>query len=352
MALEDKKVRILSIDGGGIRGIIPGMLLTGLEDKLKAASGKADARIADYFDLVAGTSTGGILGCALLFPESAQSKKPKYTAMEAVDLYLDRGDEIFNATTWQSIKTLGGITDEKYPADELEKALDDYLGGGVKLSELLKPTVITSYNIHGPEPFFFKQHKAKSDLGAEFFVKDVARATSAAPTYFECAYVKSFTNKSYPLIDGGVFVNNPSLCAYAEARTMTFDQLRPGHFEKGDNKPIGKDMFILSLGTASSSKSHSYKDAKDWGMAQWIQPLIGIMMAGVSENVDYQLKEIFNATQSANFYHRINPFLGDADSAMDNGSLENLAKLKEAGQENVERYDKELAQIAEILVNC
>jgi len=144
--------------------------------------------------------------------------------------------------------------------------------------------------MQGGTPFFFKQQRAKVDPGAEFMVRDVARATSAAPTYFECAKVTSFNNTSYPLIDGGVLVNNPALCAYAEARTMTFDQLRPGVFENGSDKPTGKDMIMFSLGTASSSKSHSYKDVKDWGMVEWIQPLIAIMMSGVSDTVDYQLR--------------------------------------------------------------
>lgn len=345
-----KKVRILSIDGGGIRGILPGMLLVGLEKKLQEVSGNTNARIADYFDMISGTSTGGILGCVMLTPGSEGSTRPKYTAMEAVNVYLERGDKIFDVPTWKKISSAGGLRDEKYPAKEIEKALDEYLGG-VKLSELLKPTVISSYDLQGGTPFFFKQHRAKDDLGAEFLVKDVARATSAAPTYFECAHVKSFSNKSYPLIDGGVYVNNPALCAYAEARTMTFDELRPGHFENGSEKPISNDLFLLSLGTASSSKSYAYKDAKDWGMVQWIQPLIEIMMSGVATNVDYQLREIFNATNSGKFYERINPFLGEAESAMDNASKENLQKLKEAGEDNVKRYDKKLEEIAEILVN-
>lgn len=346
-----KKVRILSIDGGGIRGILPGMLLVGLEEKLKEVSGDANARIADYFDMVSGTSTGGILGCVVLTPEAEGSSRPKYSAMEAVEVYLDRGDDIFHVPTWKKIQAMGGLRDEKYPATAIEAALEEYLGNGLKLSELLKPTVISSYDLQGGTPFFFKQHQAKKDPGAEFMVKDVARATSAAPTYFECAHVKSFNNTSYPLIDGGVYVNNPALCAYAEARTMTFDELRPGHFENGSDKPISQDLFILSLGTASTSKSYGYKDAKDWGMVQWIQPLIEIMMSGVATNVDYQLAEIFKATDSSKFYQRINPYLGHADSAMDNGNPENLQKLKEAGEDNIKRYSQQLTEIAEILVN-
>ena len=104
-------MRILSIDGGGIRGIIPGQMLVALEKKLAAKSGKPDARIADFFDLVAGTSTGAILAAAYLCPDS--NGRPKFSAQEAVDFYLEDGDEIFDVGFWRSIGTLGGKTDEK-----------------------------------------------------------------------------------------------------------------------------------------------------------------------------------------------------------------------------------------------
>ncbi|MCH7534212.1 MAG: patatin-like phospholipase family protein, partial [Bacteroidetes bacterium] len=84
--------RILSIDGGGIRGILPGQILVALEEKLKAKTGNANTRISDYFDLIAGTSTGGILTCALLCPDKS-GKRPRFTAAQVVDLYLDKGDD-------------------------------------------------------------------------------------------------------------------------------------------------------------------------------------------------------------------------------------------------------------------
>lgn len=85
--------RILSIDGGGIRGILPGQILVSLEEKLKSKSHNTSARIADYFDLVAGTSTGAILSAAYVCPN--EEGRPKYSAKEAVNFYLEDGDEIF-----------------------------------------------------------------------------------------------------------------------------------------------------------------------------------------------------------------------------------------------------------------
>jgi patatin-like phospholipase/acyl hydrolase len=345
-----KKVRILSIDGGGIRGIIPGIILAALEDELKIQTGKKDASIASYFDLVSGTSTGGILTCALLLPAKKGSLQPKFSAMEAVKIYLNRGDEIFKVPFWKKVQSKGGITDEKYPASELEEALQDYFGS-LALSDLLRPSLISSYDIRNANPFFFKSHKAKKDFNYDFEVKDVARATSAAPTYFECARVKSFGNEAFPLIDGGVFVNNPSLCAYSEARTMTFEELKGKDHPGKKAHPKAEDMIIVSLGTASSATYYSYHDAKDWGMIGWIKPLIDIMMSGVSETVHYQLEQIFGTTSKPDDYVRIEPSLFEADSAMDNGKPINLQRLQDAGEQNAERFAEEIKRIATLLIN-
>ena len=345
-----KKIRILSIDGGGIRGIIPGMILAALETALKKEAKDEEASISKYFDFVAGTSTGGILTCSLLLDDG--QGRPRYSALDAVKIYLDRGDEIFKVPVWKKIRSVKGISDEKYPATELEEALEDYFGPA-QLSQLLKPALISAYDIRGANPFFFKSHRAKSgDPGHEFMVREVARATSAAPTYFECARVKAFNNEVYPLIDGGVFVNNPALCAYSEVRTMPFQDLRSGVAQRAnaDKYPKAENMIIVSLGTASSTSYYTYQDAKDWGMLQWIKPLIGIMMSGVSETVDFQLKQIFGTTKTPDHYIRIEPHLGAADNAMDNGNPDNLARLKDAGEENAIRFEGVINNIAKLLV--
>ena len=92
MPTNSKLTRILSIDGGGIRGILPGQILVSLENKLKSIDNNPQARIADYFDLIAGTSTGGILTCLYLSPSDTEPSRPGFSAERAVDLYLNRGD--------------------------------------------------------------------------------------------------------------------------------------------------------------------------------------------------------------------------------------------------------------------
>lgn len=310
-----KKKIILSIDGGGIRGIIPGQILTHIENLLKEIYDDHTYKIADHFDLIAGTSTGGILACAYLL---ADYGRPKYSAKEVVELYFERGDDIFNIPIFHKIKSAGGVLDEKYSANGLEEALNDYFGDA-KLSDLLKPSLITAYDIKRRKAHFFTQHDAK-DPDHDFYIRDIARATSAAPTFFEVSKIKSASNKYYPLIDGGIFANNPALCAYAEVRNK---------FSSKDKKVTVSDILLLSIGTGYGDTSYSHDEVKDWGLAKWAKPVIDMMMSGVSETIDFQLKQIFDAANVSSQYLRINGELpAEVDPNMDCVEQANLKALK------------------------
>ena len=337
MAKTEKKfTRILSIDGGGIRGIIPGQILVALEDKLRKVSSDDNARIADYFDLIAGTSTGGILTCAYLCPDQDKPHRPRFSAREVVDLYLKRGGDIFSIPLRHRLRAMRGLLDEKYPSESLEKALQDYFGD-TRLSQLLKPCLITSYDITKRRGHFFTQHDAIKRKGWNYYVKDIARATSAAPTYFECSNLKSLTGVSYPLIDGGVFVNNPALCAFAEVYH--------------EFNITAKDMVLLSLGTGYEKQSYKYDQAKDWGLIGWVRPLLSIMMSGVSEVVDYQLRQIYSAVKAPKQYLRINTELPvNVSQDLDEASGENLNALKELGIETAQEFDIQLNAFVKLLI--
>jgi uncharacterized protein len=330
--------KILSIDGGGIRGIIPGQVLIALEKKLQAQSGNPKASLANYFDFFAGTSTGGILTCIYLCPSAADPTQARFSAQEAVDLYVENGDEIFDVPLWKKIQSANGTLDEKYDATELENSLQYYFGD-LRLSQLLKPCLIPAYDIKRRTAHFFAQHDfATKGEGKDFLVRDVCRATSAAPTYFETALVKSLSNISYPLVDGGVFANNPALCAYSEVRNALGD-------------PTAKDMFIVSIGTGSENKPYEYKSAKNWGAIGWIRPIIDIMMAGASETTHYHLTKMFSAGGNSKNYVRIQPAsLGDAQPDMDDARRGNIQALVEVGIETAQNCTAELDRIVDILL--
>lgn len=328
-------MRILSIDGGGIRGILPGMLLVALEKKLQDKEKKPTARIADYFDLVAGTSTGAILCSAYVCPDATGT--PKFSAQEAVNFYLQDGDEIFDVGIWKTISSLGGVSDEKYPATELERVLKTAFGD-TKLSELLKPTCFVAYDVSSRLPVIFKQHSAVAKK-RDFLVRDVLRATSAAPTYFEVARIYSLPPlpQKYVLVDGGVVANDPALCAYSEAI-------------KFSNVAGIKDMIIVSLGTGKKLQGYSYSEVKDWGPFGWAKPAIDIALEGGPQMTAYYLQQIASTVKNAKYY-RLQPELYDADPTLDNASRENLERLHNAGLQNAAAFDNTLNEIATLLVS-
>jgi patatin-like phospholipase/acyl hydrolase len=333
-----KLTRILAIDGGGIRGLIPARILCALESRLQRLTGSEDARLVDYFDLIAGTSTGGILACLLLCPDG-ETSRPRYSAPELAELYLQHGAEIFSVSLFHRLMSAAGLGDEKYPADGLERVLKNYFGE-VWMSQLLKPCLITGYDIRRRRATFFTQHDARRTPARDFLVRDVARATSAAPTYFEVPLIRSRTDIGYPVIDGGVFANNPSLCAYAEARKLFGYR--------------AAQMAILSVGTGAVRKSYFYEEAKDWGAIGWMKPMVDIMMSGLSETVDYECRQAFEAVNVPEQYLRINVEMErlppGVSSDLDDAQDRNLRGLAELGTETAERFSGQLEQFAKLLI--
>ncbi|MFM9265575.1 patatin-like phospholipase family protein [Tychonema sp. BBK16] len=341
-----KYTRILSIDGGGIRGIIPGQVAVSIEEKLQQKSGNPDAKIADYFDLIAGTSAGGILTCTYLFPDPKNPTRPLWSAQDAVNFSIKSGRDIFKNSFWQTLTSLDGLVDEKYSSIDLEKFFLEHFAD-CKLSEMLKPCLITSYDIERRKAHFFNQIDARENVENDYLIRDITRATSAAPSYFEIPKISSLTNKSYALVDGGVFANNPALCAYAEVRhKFRIPDDRP------DRGPTAKEMVILSLGTGDAQKKYPYQEAKDWGQVEWLEPLINILMTGVAETVNYQLMQIFDAIERPNQYLRITPDLSlyQEPLPIDDASEPKISQLLKIGKEQVEKHNQELDQFIDLLL--
>jgi patatin-like phospholipase/acyl hydrolase len=333
---------ILSIDGGGIRGIIPAMILTELERR-------TGFRVAQMFDLIAGTSTGGILGLGLTIPQSADVEKPKYKASQLVSFYEEDGREVFHSF-WQNVTSLHGLLDEKYPSERLEKVLQKYMGVDTRMSEALTEVLITSYEIESCRPFFFTRRKARAKKSSRLNPRmwEVARCTAAAPTYFSPFQIKRARSSNLPpltLIDAGVFVNNPALCAYAEAVSM---QHRPLDVPSSDVLPGGSkqcerpvevrsengdtvdefEYLVLSLGTGELNVRIRYDDARRWGTLHWARPLIDIAYDGSSDTVDGQMRQLMHVVKHRYLYYRFQPSLSEANNALDDTSKWNIEDLK------------------------
>jgi uncharacterized protein len=297
--------KILSIDGGGIRGIIPALILAEIEKRTKKP-------ISEMFDIIAGTSTGGIIALGLTKPNS--KGKPAYKAKDLVKLYETEGQNIFFQPIWIKLFDLLGLFNAKYPSAGIETVLKHYFKD-THLKHALTNVVIPSYDIEHRDAFFFKSHKAQFDPARNFLMRDVARATSAAPTYFQPKKLFIPTTTDYQAaIDGGVFANNPAMCAYVEAQKLY---------------PQEKDFLIVSLGTGTFTKPLYYNDVKTWGLAKWAKPILDTVFDGVSDTVDYQLRTLLPlSNEGKRKYYRFQVRLDEENDAMDNVTEINLRTLK------------------------
>lgn len=338
-----KYTRILSIDGGGIRGIIPAKVLMSLEKKIQQKTGDKYARVGEYFDLVAGTSTGGILACALLIPGRIRKTKPKYSADGILYKYIEQGPLIFDLKLGHQMMSLNGLLSAKYPYDGLEAALVDYFHD-LKLDHLLKPTLITAYDVDGQRAFFFRQQLSHHPT-RNFYVRDICKATSAAPTYFPVAQIYSMNGNRYCMINGGVFASNPALCAYADARQHLYKKDQP------EKHVTAIDMVVLSIGTGHARERLRFGDSRFWTMSGWTKQLMSIMMTGQAETVDYQLRQIYDSVDAHNQYLRINLKLPQyVEESFDNASLENIEALKEFGSITAAKFDSQLDDFVDLLL--
>jgi uncharacterized protein len=320
--------KVLSIDGGGIRGIIPAMVLAEIERR----TGK---RTAEVFDLVAGTSTGGILALGLTKP--GQDGGPEYSAKKLIELYETEGGKIFDRPVWHRIHSGWGLAEEKYPATGIEEVALEYFGD-VRLAQAHKEVLVTAYEIERRGPWFFKRRHARDENreGDNFLMRDVARATSAAPTYFEPLPLAWGPHGERAFIDGGVHSNNPAMCAYVEAR-----KIHPGE----------NDFLVLSLGTGEPTRSMPYEEVKGWGLALWAQPILNVVFDGVADTVDYQLRELlFTEEGDDRRYYRFQTVLAIGKDDMDDASATNIQALKKKAQEIIDENETALETLCAQLI--
>lgn len=313
----DKTLRILSIDGGGIRGVVPARILAEIEKRTGKPAGL-------LFDMIAGTSTGGILALGLAKP--GPDGLPQYSSEQLMSIYHEHGKDIFARGKWAWLRPLALLFEEKYPAAGLERVLEQYFGD-TRLRDASTEVLITGYEIERRFPFFFRSRKAKEDASYDFPMKHVARATSAAPTYFEPLRLEAGSAAGYyALIDGGVFANNPAMCALVEAQAT---QREAG--------------LLVSLGTGVLTRPLAFEKARKWGLAKWAKPVLDIALEGVASTVDYQLRHVLPRTaEGRRRYYRFQPSLSPEQERMDNASPENMRSLALLAEALVREHSEEI----------
>lgn len=302
-----KTWRVLSIDGGGTRGIIPATILASIEER----TGKP---IAELFDLIAGTSTGGILTLGLTTPD--KNGKAKYSAKQLCDLYEQNVRHIFQRPkSWW-----GNLLGPKYRSFALQQVLKDTLGD-TRLKNTLCDVLVPCYDIEHRLPYIFQTRLAKQDPEADFLVRDVALAASASPTLFYPVRIPRAraTGRSICLVDGGVFANNPALSALAEVKSLANTE--------------DDDCFIVSIGTGKSTRPLSDEFVSLWGYVQWSRPMLELVMESNSESVHEQINALLKTIHSPTYYRLQVEIPDDSNHAIDDASRSNVRALAKAARQ-------------------
>ncbi|CAL4999346.1 unnamed protein product [Urochloa decumbens] len=333
-------VTVLSIDGGGVRGIIPGTILAFLEEKLQELDGEG-ARIADYFDVIAGTSTGGLVTAMLTAPSPDDKNRPLFAAKDINNFYLKHCSKIFPSCGGGPLGLFKKLmTGPKYDGKYLHSVIRDLLGE-TKVSDALKNIVIPTFDIKLLQPTIFSKYDAVNDVSKDALLSDVCISTSAAPTYlpghqFETKD-KDGKTRPFNLIDGGVAANNPTLLAMNDVTK----QILLGNQDFFPIKPADYGKFmVLSLGTGSAKVEEKFDavQCSRWGLLGWLYnkgatPIIDSFSQASSDLVDIHASVLFQALHSEKSYLRIqdDELTGDT-SSVDISTAENLNRLVDVGK--------------------
>lgn len=325
--IEGRQVRVLSIDGGGVRGVIPARELEWLEKK-------THKRIADLFDLVIGTSTGGIGALALTVPISKGSTTPKFTAAQVVDLYKTKAAQVFPQPSWwqRPFSLIWDVERAEYNPDGLMSVVKEYCGDTL-LRDALTEVIIPSQEITESRPWYFQRSIARLDPSfSSLKMIDVIRSGTAAPTYFP-PNPMTFNSVPYAFVDGGVCVNTPSVSAFTEAKNL---------FQT-------EDCLVVSLGTGVCTQKIPYDGSTNWGLAKWAPRIVNLLMQSQSELAHKQMQTLMPEVGSKQSYFRFQAEIKQKNVAMDNASPENMLELEEIADEVIEDQSDQFNLLVEKL---
>ncbi|KAM1464428.1 hypothetical protein FF1_043205 [Malus domestica] len=335
-------VTVLSIDGGGIRGIIPGTILSFLESELQKLDGEG-ARLADYFDVIAGTSTGGLVTAMLTTPD--EHDRPLFSAKDINAFYLEQCPKIFPQDSapvfGKAVDMVKAMTGPKYDGKYLHKIVKEKLGDK-RLNDTLTNVVIPTFDIKRLQPTIFSSYEAKKNSSIDALLSDICIATSATPTYLPAHHFETKTStgetREFDLIDGGVVANNPALVAIGEVTREVHQGNSDFSFSM---RPTDYGRFlVVSLGTGSAKCEEKYhaNDVAKWGLVAWLSsggscPLVDVFTQASSDMIDFHLANVFHALNFEKSYLRIqDDTLEKTVSSVDIATEENLNNLIKVGE--------------------
>ncbi|XP_057799052.1 patatin-like protein 6 isoform X1 [Salvia miltiorrhiza] len=300
------KICILSIDGAGMRSILSGKTLAYLETALKNKSGNPDARIADYFDVAAGTGVGGIF-TAMLFAAGDQNR-PIFHADDTWKFLAAEGKKVYSLARTRSSRNgflkrvfkKSGSGGGGSSTAGMEKAMkeafkDERTGRSLTLKDTLKPVLIPCYDLSSAAPFLFSRADALESDSFDFNLWEVCLATAAEPVVFDPVCMKSVDGLTRCVgLDGGLAMSNPT----AAAITHVLHNKQEFPFVRGV-----EDILVLSVGAGGQlmEGSFDYEQVKTWKAKDWARPLARISGDSAAEMVDHAVAMAFGQSRSSNY---------------------------------------------------
>lgn len=265
-----QKVFVLALDGGGIRGVILARILMHVEQLM-------NARIDQLFNLIAGTSTGGLIALALSMPDFKNAELPRFKPLEILEQYLTKKEDIFKK---RSILYLPGIIESKYNTKGIETFCKETFTEDMRLSQLLVPSFVTSFNDTKNKEEIFGSHAAFLGEAKNKRIWKAGRITSAAPFYFT-----SVKEDGDIYRDGGLSSNNPSRIALDEIL-----RLFPGK--------TYEDIIIVSIGTGEHKGEIPKIDLNLPDIRKIIKQFEEGQLASVDRTMEHNLKDNYIRIQT------------------------------------------------------
>lgn len=319
-----KKIRILSIDGGGTTGIVAGAALIHLEDQIRLKTGDPHAQIADFFDLVAGTGIGAILAAMITADDG--SGGPLFTAREAVNAIAEKNSELFKVK-------LAGVFGRRrrFSGASMENGLKELFrrdqdGKVLTLKDTVKPLLVPCFDLKSSAPFVFSRADASESPSFDFELWKVCRATSATPSLFKPFNLSSVDGKtSCSAVDGGLVMNNPTAAAVTHAL-----------HNKRDFPSVNgvEDLLVLSLGNGPLTIGRQKNNCRRDGCCS-TSAIVDIVLDGVSETIDQMLGNAFCWNRTDYVRIQANGFGGEGLVVGPRRKEEEVEVLKERGVESL-----------------
>ncbi len=331
-------IRILAIDGGGVRGLLPALILKELDRRIIAAAEATSRRakpLSEYFDLIAGTSSGGLLAIGLACHEPGERTGNLVTTDDIISFYTHRSAAVFPHHPLRRLRQMWRVA---YDHGPYERERQEILGER-RLSEVAIPLLLPAYDVRTRTAKHFRSHRAVDDPAEDYKLRLVARAITAAPTYYAPVAIQPISRtRKEVLIDGGIFANTPSLCALTVALRMFGRQ---------------RDVLLISVGTGQANLPLPLDKMSRWGALQWFNPrrnmpLVDAMMDGQADAVDHLIAELLEPDKG---YFRFDPVLPPHLTAIDNSSAQFVEQLHSVAAEFIEGNSDRLAEIAARLLD-